>query len=75
MIATRFVSGFQSAFGRLLDYPLSAPGRDHLAPGLRALVHGSYAAYYQVMEQEVVILRVLHGARDIDAIAQDGGLS
>lgn len=65
----------QSAFGRLLDYPLSAPPRDHLAEGLRALIHGSYAAYFQVIAEEVVIVRVLHGARDLDAIAASGGFA
>lgn len=36
--------------------------------------HGAYAIYYQPREQEIVIVRVLHGARDIAAIVERGGL-
>ena len=67
--ATRYIRSLQSALTRLEDFPLSGPPRDHLAVGLRALVHGSYAAYYQFSGQEVVIVRVVHGARDLDALA------
>jgi toxin ParE1/3/4 len=73
--ATRFLTSLQSAFERLQDFPLSAPSRDHLAAELRALIHGSYAAYYKVLGEEVVIVRVLHGARDLDAVAASGGFS
>jgi toxin ParE1/3/4 len=57
----------------LQDFPLSAPSRDHLAIGLRALVYDSYAVYYQFSGKEVVIIRVVHGARDLDALAQGDG--
>ena len=36
--------------------------------------HGAYAIYYMVTERELIVVRVLHGARDIVAIANEGGL-
>ncbi len=35
--------------------------------------HGNYAIYYVATATEVVIVRVLHGARDAAAIAEQGG--
>ena len=53
--------------------PLSGPARDHLAPGLRVTFHKSYAVYYMPLPDAVVIVRITHGARDIAAIAGQGG--
>jgi toxin ParE1/3/4 len=60
---------------RLLDFPLAGPSRDQLARGLRVMFHGNYAIYYVATETEVIIARVLHGARDAAAIAEHGGFS
>lgn len=49
--------------------------RDELAPGLRVVFHARYAIYHIVFEREVVIVRVLHGSRDILAIARQGGFA
>ena len=54
-------------------FPLAAPARDQLAPGLRVTFHGAYAIDYRPHPDEIVIVRVLHGARDIAAIAEHGG--
>lgn len=54
-------------------FPLAAPAREWLAPGLRVTFHGAYAIYYQPRADEIVIIRVLHGARDTTAIAGHGG--
>ena len=52
---------------------MSGSARDGLREGLRVILYGRHALYYVVEEQEVVIVRCLHGARDIVAIAQRGG--
>jgi len=39
------------------------------------LFHPPYALYYLVSEREIIIVRVLHGARDIGAIADQGGFA
>jgi toxin ParE1/3/4 len=51
------------------------PPREQLAPGLRVIFQGHYGIYYVLRDQEVVIVRVLHGARDTAAIAEQGGFS
>jgi toxin ParE1/3/4 len=47
--------------------------REQLASGLRVTFHSPYAIYYCVHVDAVVIVRVVHGARDIAAIAERGG--
>jgi toxin ParE1/3/4 len=67
------VDSIKTSFDQLLTFPLSGPARDHLAPGLRVKVHGAYAIYYTPSARELIIVRVLHGARDTVAIAAGGG--
>jgi toxin ParE1/3/4 len=40
---------------------------------LRVTFYSPYAIYYKPLPDAVVIIRVIHGARDIDAIAEQGG--
>lgn len=60
---------------RLLDFPLAGPSRDQLASGLRVMFQGNYALYYTFNETEIIIVRVLHSARDTAAIAEHGGFA
>jgi len=39
---------------------------------LRVTFHGAYAIYYRPLPDAVVIVRVLHGARDVAALAEHG---
>ena len=71
--ATRLLGTFETAFARLLDFPLAGSGRDQLAAGLRVTFQGSYAVYYKANKSELVIVRLLHGARDSAAIGERGG--
>ena len=59
----------------LLHFPLAAPSRDNFAPGLRVGFSGNYAIYYLHNEHGLVIVRVLHGARDAAALAEHGGFA
>lgn len=59
----------------LTAFPLSGPSREHLALNLRARFHGAYVIYYTPTNTEVIVVRVLHGSRDIQALADRGGLS
>lgn len=53
--------------------PLMGTPREQFAVGLRVTFHHPYAIYYQVSEPELIIVRVLHGARDVAAMAEQGG--
>jgi plasmid stabilization system protein ParE len=48
-----------------LAYPL-VPG--HEGNGLRRAVHGNYLIFYRVESGQVVVIHILHGARDFEAI-------
>lgn len=53
--------------------PLIGTMREQIASGLRVMFHHPYSIYYQVLKDEIMIVRVLHGARDVAAIAEQGG--
>jgi toxin ParE1/3/4 len=72
-VASRFVAAIEAAFEPVRHFPLAAPLREHLAPGLRVTFHPPYAIYYRPLADAVVIIRVLHGARDVATIAEQGG--
>jgi toxin ParE1/3/4 len=59
----------------LLKFPLSGAPSGQLAPDLRVTFEGSYAVHYLATDTEVIVVRVLHGARDIAAIAGRGGFA
>jgi hypothetical protein len=44
-------------------------------PGLWVTFHGAYAINYQPSETEIVIVHVLHGARNTAAIVDRGGVA
>lgn len=72
-VATRFVATIEETFEPLRHFPLSGPAREPLAPGLRITFRSPYAIYYKPLTDAVVIIRVIHGARDIAAVAERGG--
>ena len=59
----------------LRHFPLAAPARENFAPGLRVSFSGNYAIYYMHDEHAVVVIRILHGARDAAALAEHGGFA
>ena len=71
-IATRFVIAIEAHFEPLRHFPLSGAARAQLAPGLRVTFHSQYAIYYLPLPDALVIVRVLHGARDVAALAERG---
>lgn len=45
-----------------------AQQRDDLLPGVRAWAVGDYLIFYRIEPDAVEILRILHGARDLDEL-------
>ena len=74
-VATRFVTAIEAHFELLRHFPFSGPAREQLAPGLRVTFQNPYAIYYMPQDDAVVIVRVIHGARDIAALAERGGFA
>lgn len=66
--AVSFVETLKDKCNTLARFPLLGASRDHLAEGLRVFPVGSYVIYYRPERDTVRIERVLHGARDADAL-------
>jgi toxin ParE1/3/4 len=54
---------------------MAGPSREQFAAGLRVTFEGNFAIYYTATAAELVIIRVLHGARDAAALADRGGFA
>ncbi len=65
--ADRILDAINERIENLRKLPLSGPLRDDLSPGLRYFVEKDYLVFYRVEDEEVHIIRVLHGKRDLDA--------
>jgi toxin ParE1/3/4 len=74
-VANGFIEAIETAFEPVRHFPLVGVAREQLAPGLRVTFHGAYAIYYRPLPDEIVIIRVLHGARDVAALVEHGGFA
>ena len=72
-MANRFLNRFEKRFDQILKLPFSGTPRPQLAVELRVAFCEKYAVYYLPHPDEIVIVRVLHGARDAEALAEEGG--
>lgn len=59
---------FHGRFEMLADVPKAGRSRDELVVGLRSFAEGSYIVFYRIVSGSVEIIRVLHGARDIESL-------
>jgi toxin ParE1/3/4 len=66
--AERFATAIDDRCSLLSQLPLMGRSREELSPGLRSLVVEHYVLFYRVKATAVEVLRILHGARDIDTI-------
>ncbi len=72
-MAADFLASLGKTIGVLQQCPFIGVTREQLGTSLRVTFHHPYAIYYQVSEQQLVLIRVLHGARDTAAITEQGG--
>jgi len=68
--ATRFWKKMRAQWRMLRRFPEMGRLRAEHAPGLHSFVVEPYVVLYQVTDDAVEIVRVLHGAQDIDAELQ-----
>jgi toxin ParE1/3/4 len=69
--ADRVLQLVAQRFDLLADHPRAGRARDDLRPGIRVFPVGSYLLLYREAGPDVVIVRVLHGSRDIEALFDD----
>lgn len=66
--ADRWVDRLDEKLELIATQPLIGRARDELEEGLRSFPFGRYVIFYALVEGGVDVVRVLHGARDIDEI-------
>jgi toxin ParE1/3/4 len=66
--ALDFVTRLQLACEQLAQMPAMGRKRDNLARGLRSFPVEKYIIFYRIIKDDIEIVRVLHGARDIENI-------
>lgn len=69
----RWLLAIEQRFHQIAALPAAGALREHLAKDLRVVFRGKYAIYYLPRLTEIVIVRVLHGSRDVASVADDGG--
>ncbi len=70
--ADRFLDQFVIFFDRLAGNPYLGRPRDDLRRGYRSFPVGEYVVIYRVGEaEEVLVLRIIHGSRDIQALVSE----
>lgn len=63
--AASFVAEIEAKMRTAAERPMSFPARDELHEGLRSARHGRYLIFFVKQGDEVQVVRVLHGARDL----------
>ncbi|MDO8378345.1 type II toxin-antitoxin system RelE/ParE family toxin [Phenylobacterium sp.] len=69
--AERVILRIEAAENRLAEFPEMAQPRDALRPGLRVWPVGDYLILYRVEPDAVVIIRIIHGARNIGDVLSE----
>ncbi|HEX4749639.1 MAG TPA: type II toxin-antitoxin system RelE/ParE family toxin [Bryobacteraceae bacterium] len=71
-IANRLIDSLTERFFLLALHPQLGRRRDHdLRPGLRSFPVGEYVIVYRIEPEEILILHVMRGSRDIAGLMQD----
>ena len=66
--AFSYVDEIEARYHRIGEFPHAGPPRPQWGESIRIALHGRYVIVYRVRDEAVQILRVVHGARDLDAL-------
>jgi toxin ParE1/3/4 len=66
--AYRFIDRIDAQCWMLAQSPYIGRNREELMPGLRSFPVGNYLIYHQPLQDGIEVVRVLHGARDIEPL-------
>lgn len=66
--AAGFVQKIREQCQKIASSPLGYPERSDIVEGLRSCAIGNYLIFFQPRDGAVLIVRILHGARDIAAL-------
>ncbi|AEG67538.1 type II toxin-antitoxin system RelE/ParE family toxin [Ralstonia solanacearum] len=66
--AVTFVRELQGQCQRLVANPSGYRLRTELGDGIRSCAYGRYVIFFVTTPDEVIVIRILHGARDLPAV-------
>ena len=66
--ATSFISELRDQCAKICLNPAGYRLRPELSENLRSCAHGSYVIFFENTLDQVTIIRILHGARDIPPV-------
>lgn len=64
--ALTFISELRSQFAKIATLPKACRSRPELGANIRSYAYGNYVIFFQDNPSEPCIVRVLHGAMDIE---------
>ena len=69
----RYIRGLFERFDEIAAHPGLGRTRDELAPGVKSLPHEQHVIFYECLADDpCVVLRVLHGRRDVSSAFAPG---
>lgn len=71
--ALTFLRELRAQCWKIASNPSGYRLRPELGTGLRSCPYGNYVVFFAAGRNEIVIVRILHGARDIPAVIEGGG--
>ncbi|MEX2316228.1 MAG: type II toxin-antitoxin system RelE/ParE family toxin [Pirellulales bacterium] len=66
--ASRWLDRIERTLSLLASQPLMGEAVDHIRAGLRRFTEGNYVIFYEPRKNGIGLVRVLHGARQIEAL-------
>ena len=66
--AVSLIARLRARCDRLTAFPKSAPLRPEVAEGIRMVPVGRYLIFYDEQGTDVVVQRIIHGARDYSTL-------
>ena len=68
VVAERFLIDLDTELQHLAGIGHSGASRESVSRGLRIHIYGNYCCYFRLTVDETLVVRILHGARDITKI-------
>lgn len=69
--ALSFVVELHSPCGKIAEAPQVYRSRPELGEGIRSCAYGNYVIFFQESQSGLAVVRILHGAMDIEARFSD----
>lgn len=63
-VADAYLRGFNQAFTLLREQPMVGPGQPDLGERVRCLTHRRHRIFYEAADDGVLIIRIIHHARN-----------